>query len=105
MTELEEDKMVVEYNEPELKKKLLKIYTRFIEDPSDPKNLGRIKELDGKYSSLTAANDYISSQPIPEYIENAVGFLYNIWTGIFEESEEEMISKAKKILEELRKSD
>ena len=96
--------MAVEYNEPELRKKLLRVYSRFVEDPSDSENLERIKELDGKYSSLTAANDYIASQPIPKYIKNAVGFLYNIWSGTFGESKEEIKSEAKKILEELRKS-
>jgi acyl-CoA-binding protein len=96
--------MAVEYNEPELRKKLLRVYTRFVEDPSDSENIERIKELDGKYSSLTTANDYIASQPIKKDIKDAVGFLYNIWSRTFGESEEEIQSEAKKILEELRKS-
>ena len=50
--------MVVEYNEPKLKEKLLRVYKRFIENPSDSENLEKIKELDKKYASLAAANDY-----------------------------------------------
>ncbi len=95
--------MVVEYNGPVLKKKLIEVYERFIKDPSDPENIEKIKILDGEYASLAAANDYIASQPIPKEIANAVGFLHKTWAYSYGATTEELVEEAKKILEGLRK--
>ena len=94
---------MVEYNEPGLRKKLLKVYERFIEEPLDKRNLEEIKELDGSYGSLTAINQYLSSRPIPKEINKAIGFLYNIWSESFGESKEELQNKAMEIVTDLRK--
>jgi hypothetical protein len=96
--------MAVEYNELKLRKKLLIVYALFVEDPSNFENLEKIKELDGKYSSLAAANDYIASQPIPKEIQEGVGFLHKTWAYSYGATREELVKEAKKILENLRKS-
>jgi len=93
---------MAEYNEPELRKKLLKVYERFIKEPSDKENLNQIKELDGSYGSLTAVNQYISSKPVSKEMDKAIGFLYNIWSKSFGESEEELQKKAREVLADLR---
>ena len=95
---------MVEYNEPELRKMLLKVYERFIEEPSDEENLNLIKELDGSYGSLTGVNQYLSSKPIAEEINKAIGFLYNIWSKSFGENEKELQDKAKEIATNLRRA-
>ena len=96
--------MVVEYNEPKLRKQLLRVYSRFVEDPSDSENLEKIKELDEKYASVAAANDYIASQPIPKEISNATGFLHKIWAYSYGATREEIVEETKKILKDLGKS-
>ena len=93
--------MAIEYNDSVLRKKLIEVYRKFIENPSDQSNLDRIRELDEKYEPLTAANDYISSQPIPKEIEQGVGFLSKMWADSFIANKEELIEEAKKILKEL----
>ncbi|MBU2616976.1 MAG: hypothetical protein KKB79_03290 [Nanoarchaeota archaeon] len=94
---------MAEYNEPELRKKLLRVYERFIKKPSDEKNLDQIKELDGSYGSLTAVNQYLLSKPISEEMNKAIGFLYNVWSKSFGESKEELQNKAREIVVDLRK--
>ena len=97
--------MVVEYKEQELRKKLLVVYKKYIEDPSNQENLERIKELDGKYSSLAAVNNYLVSQPIKKEIAQALGFLHKTWAYSYGATKEELVKEAKKILEELRKNE
>ena len=95
---------MVDYNEPELRKKLLRVYNRFVENPTDKTNLEEIKRLDNEYESLGAVNDYLASQPISKEMGNAIGYLSNLWLNEFNLSRKEIKSEAKKILEELRKS-
>jgi len=95
---------MVEYNEPKLKEKLLRVYTRFVENPSDKKNLEEIERLDKEYGSLEAVNDYLKSRPIPREIANATGYLSNLWLNSFNLDKKEIETESKKILEELRKS-
>ncbi len=100
--EKEELKMV-EYNEPELKEKLLRVYKKFVENPSDAKNIGAIRKLDGEYESLVSANDYIASQPISKSMQQAIGHLSNLWLNSFRISKKDLLNEAKKILEDLKK--
>ncbi|MBS3112234.1 hypothetical protein J4459_03135 [Candidatus Woesearchaeota archaeon] len=95
---------MVEYKEPKLREKLLKVYSRFIEDPSDKTNLKEIEKLDNRYGSLEAINDYLKSRPIPKEIANATGYLSNLWLNSFDFDKKEIESEAKKILEDLRKT-
>ena len=95
---------MVEYNEPKLKEKLLRVYTRFVEDSSDKSNLREIEMLDNTYESLVSANDYIASQPISKEMKHAIGYLSNLWLNSFKLDKKEIETESKKILEELRKS-
>jgi len=81
---------MVEYHEKELKEKLLKVYRKFVEDPSNLENIEEIKLLDGEYASLAAANDYIASQPVLKSIQDGVGFLSTIWAYSFGMTQEEL---------------
>jgi hypothetical protein len=96
---------MVEYNEPKLREKLLRVYTRFVENPSDKENLEEIEKLDNQYGSLEAINDYLKAQPIPKEIANATGYLSNLWLNSFNLSRKEIESESKKILEDLRKTE
>ena len=95
---------MVEYNESKLREKLLRVYNRFVENPSDKNNLEEIESLDNEYESLVSANDYIASQPVSKDMKHAIGYLSNLWLNSFNIDRGEIKSKAKKILEDLRKS-
>jgi len=92
-----------EYDEPKIKKELQEVYEKFVEDPSDKKNIERIERLDHEYESLVAINDYLVSRPVSRSMGEAIGYLSNLWLNSFEIDDEERISRAKRILENLQK--
>jgi len=83
-------------NENKLRKDLIQVYERYIEDPSDPKNRERFSELDQKYSG---AHDLIHDKILVKALNN--------WSYLWQKEikgQEDYSIDPKKILEELRKS-
>jgi len=95
-----------------MRQELIEIYEKFLENPGDESIQKKIIEYDRNFGGLQVYNDYLKSRPVPKDIEVALGGLsmiyqYGLWEDDKEHeafSDEKIVSEAKKILEELRKS-
>jgi len=98
--------MAKEFNEEKMRRDLLFLYERFIENPENEEVRSNLIKFDMDFGGLCAYNDYLKSQPIPEYIQNALGGLIDL--GLYGEgfkNKEECLYFAKEILKELSKTD
>ena len=89
--------VAIDLNEELLRKELIQVYERYIQDPLNPKNIDRFSELDKKYSG---ASDLICNQILINALNN--------WSFLWQKNilgQEDHSIDPKKILEELRKSE
>jgi len=83
-------------DENKLRKELIHVYERYIEDPSDRENQERFSELDQKYSG---ASDLIHDKILVKALNN--------WSFLWQkeiQGQKDHSINPKKILEDLRKS-
>ncbi|MDP3026813.1 MAG: hypothetical protein Q8N63_03830 [Nanoarchaeota archaeon] len=93
-----------------MRKDLIRIYEKFLENPED-KSIKKVAiDYDRNFGGLASYNDYLKSQPVSKNIEMALNWLSAIYQfGVWEKehtlSDENIISKAKIVLENLKKSE
>ncbi len=93
-----------------MKRELIGLYSKFLENPEDETTNKKIIAYELRYGGLSSYNDILSSQPVPKDIERALYGLSTIYQyGLWEDTHEaysnkRIISAAKSILEDLKKS-
>ena len=108
--------MAEKINFKRMRKELVEIYKRFLKNPVDESTRDDAIKYSREFAGLSVYKDYLKSQPVPKDIEKALGGLttiyqYGWWKDtnksdaheIF--SNENIITLAKEILEELKKSE
>ena len=87
-----------------MRRELIEIYKKFLENPKDEILNKKIIAYELKYGGLSVYNDYLKSQPVPKDIETALGGLstiyqYGLWemnTKLFQMKR--LLKKPKKFL-------
>jgi hypothetical protein len=94
-----------------LRKELIELFKLFLEDPDNKDIKSKAREYDREFSGLTYYKEEFSfGEKIPDDISKAVSELFNISVygdgdkTVKHFSDEEILDRTKKILEELRKS-
>ncbi len=94
-----------------MRKELIALYEKFVKDSERNDVKEEFMVYENEFGGLSAYNNYLKSKPIPEDIERALGELSTIYLyGLHEEhkempSNEEIIVRAKKVLDDLKKED
>lgn len=95
--------MAQEFNEKKMRKDLIKLYREFIEQPESENVKSNLIKFDRDFGGLVSYNDYLKSQPVPKYIQDALGAVADL--GLYGEgfrSKEECLSFAKETLSKLK---
>lgn len=98
--------MVKKYKEDNLRKILIILYSSFIQSPRDRNNRSNLIKFDKDYGGLVVYNNILKSQPIPYYLEKAIGHVSTIMQyGLGTYKNDWVMETAKKSLKELMKVD
>jgi len=85
--------MAKEFNEQEMRSKLISLYKRFVKNPESEDIRSDLVQFDRDFGGLAAYNDYLKSQPIPKDISKAIGHVSTIFQYGFGTYEDEWILK------------
>ncbi|MDO8467850.1 MAG: hypothetical protein Q7S56_02800 [Nanoarchaeota archaeon] len=107
--------MAEKINFKNMRKELIQLYEEFLKNPSDESIRRKVIKYELDFGGLSLYNDYLKSQPVPKDIENALSGLSTIYQyGWWKDtnkadahevfSNENLITLAKRILEDLKKS-
>jgi len=91
-----------------MRKELIWLYEEFLRNPADKSIQKRAIDYDRNFGGLSSYNSYLKSQPVPPDIEIALNGLsaiyqFGTWGKEHDLSNDKIIYKARKILEDLKK--
>ena len=95
----------------EMRKELIRLYEEFLENPEDEVISKKIIAYELIYGGLSSYNDILKSRPVPIDVERALNGLSTIYQyGLWDDSHkafsnDRIISAAKSVLEDLKKSE